>query len=236
MRLQKKNLYCSFRNRGEHYVYTGEYELAVQDLSKYIEFEPDYSAYAYESRAQAYNELKQYDRAVQDLNKAREIMTDDDSSYGVYRLYLARGLLYGRLKQYDLAIQDFNKVMTADPNDYASYLSRGVAYFFLKKYELAIQDLDKAIELFDENYIDTRDPDYFMSSLKFDICAMHFVRSLAHQALGKKEKALFDFAKIRKLDPTGETIHEQVEILYQQLGDKEAQDVLKKAKQLGYNG
>jgi tetratricopeptide (TPR) repeat protein len=82
----------------------GQWELAITNLSKAVELEPNYT-YAYSNRAYSYLNMWELDKAIADYSKAIEL----DSSYAL--AYYNRGLAYYNNGQSDLAIADFNKAI-----------------------------------------------------------------------------------------------------------------------------
>jgi tetratricopeptide (TPR) repeat protein/S1-C subfamily serine protease len=126
--------------RGSNYSLQKKYELALDDLNKAIELNPNY-AMAYSVRATHYSSQQKYELALADYNKAIEL----NPNYGLY--YRGRGLNYLLQQKYELALADYNKAIELNPNDAGAYASRGNLYHRQQKYELALADYNKAINL-----------------------------------------------------------------------------------------
>ena len=163
-----------YYSRGVAYKHIEQYELAIQEYKKAIEFHSNDSV-VYNSRANAYNKLKKYKQDIQDIEEAIQFNSNDAETYynlgSIYKdfeqyepairnytkaielnsnyldAYNNRGLIYKNLGQYDSAIEDFNKVIQLEPNNDYAYVNRGNSYSILKQYEQAIDDYNKAIEL-----------------------------------------------------------------------------------------
>ena len=88
-----------YYERGRPYSSQGNYQLAIQDLSKFIELEPEYPG-AYFQRGFIYNSLGNYELAVRDYNKCIEL--DPDDRYA----YCNRGEVQLHLSEWDLARAD----------------------------------------------------------------------------------------------------------------------------------
>ena len=94
-------LYILYSDRGELYRWQGQYEKAVADYKKALEFKPDYYI-IWNNLGLAYTGMKNYGPAVSCFNKALEI----NSTFATG--YLNRGLVYLRLRENDKAADDFH--------------------------------------------------------------------------------------------------------------------------------
>jgi len=140
------NNYLAYELRGIAYSEKGQFQRAIQDYSKAIQFyegiqlQHDYSSVFF-NRAMAYSSLRQYQPAIEDYNKAILMNSDFAEAYN------NRGRIYGQLGQYQLAIDDFNKVIDINPEHEKAYNNRGLAFNALRQYQNAFKDFTTAIKL-----------------------------------------------------------------------------------------
>jgi tetratricopeptide (TPR) repeat protein len=92
-------------SRGDAYYNKGNYDQAIEDYTKAINFNPD-SAIEYCYRGDAYKNKGNYDQAIADYTKA--ISFDPNNM----EAYFGRGVAYKSKGNYDLAIADYNKAIT----------------------------------------------------------------------------------------------------------------------------
>ncbi len=114
-----------------------QYEAAVADYDKAIEFSP--SADLYDDRGFAKYSLGQYEAAIADYDKAIEFNPSAN-------LYNNRGFAKYSLGQYEAAVADYDKAIEFSPSA-RLYRSRGAIKYSLGQYEAAVADFDKAIEI-----------------------------------------------------------------------------------------
>ena len=128
---------------GRAYAYDDlkDYQKAIEDCTKAVQFDSPRLVDAYNNRGEAYRKSGIYAKAIEDYNKAIEL----NSNY--FRAYSNRGIAYRSLGNYDKAFADYNKAIELNPNYEYVYNNRGWAYYCLKQYEKALKDFDKAIEL-----------------------------------------------------------------------------------------
>ena len=135
---------ASYHSRGFTRFSKDQYDSAIADFTKAIEFDPNFLV-AYYNRGVAYFDLDKYDLAIPDLSKAMELGLKGKGAYYI------RGLAYSRNGQYDLAIDDFSKVIELDPQEAVNYNNRGVIYLLNGQYKQTVADLSKAMELDPKN-------------------------------------------------------------------------------------
>ena len=234
-----------YNNRGCAYSDLGQYERAIQDYNKALEFKQH--EFMYNNRGNAYKDLKQYERAIQDYNKAIEINPN------LSEAYTNRGVAYRNLGQKERAIQDYNKAIELNPNYAGAYCNRGNAYYDLGQKELAIQDYNKAIELnpnlaeaynnrgnayYDLGQKELAIQDYNKAiELNPNYAEAYCNRGGAYALLGNFNQAIADVSKAIELKPNNPISYSLRGICYQELGEEaKAQADFTKAKQLGYNG
>ncbi|MBP7056270.1 MAG: tetratricopeptide repeat protein [Candidatus Omnitrophica bacterium] len=165
-----------YKKRGIEYVGSGQYDLAITELTKAIELDPRDPG-AYSNRGAAYVELGEPDKAILDLTKAIELDAKDVGAYTY------RGLAYGMVNQPDNAIADYNMAIELGSKDALVYSNRGVEYLRLNQYSKALMDLTKAIEL---------DPNFAPSYVN---------RGILNMGSGQYYDAIADFTKAIELDP-----------------------------------
>jgi tetratricopeptide (TPR) repeat protein len=129
--------YC---DQGKSYYKQKDYDKAVVQFTKAIEFKPHY-AHAYYHRGLVYYDQKEYSKAIADYNKALEINPK------LFQTYHNRGNTYYNQKEHDKAIADYNKALEIKPDLAIAYNNRGRAYNKQKKYDKAIADWEQTIKL-----------------------------------------------------------------------------------------
>jgi len=102
-----------------------DYQMAIQDLTKFIEINPTNSEFtlsdAYSLRATVKTFLYEFENALKDHNKAIEI----DPTFT--KSFFERGVLKDILQDYDGAIDDFTKMIENDSTDAVAYYYRGMS-------------------------------------------------------------------------------------------------------------
>ena len=84
-----------YYNRGTAYSTIGEYDRAIEDLTKAIELRPNDSR-AYYNRGGTFIDKQFYELAIRDFDRALNLSPDDPS------LYLLRGVAHIEKQEYDL--------------------------------------------------------------------------------------------------------------------------------------
>jgi tetratricopeptide (TPR) repeat protein len=136
---QNPNDADAYFRRGMAYSSKGDYERAIQDLTKSIALEP--VSEAYNNRGYIYAERGNYNQAISDFNKSIELDPEHASSY--YNL----GVAYSNLEDYQQAIACFSNSIKIEPDKAITYHARGMAYNHIKESNKAINDFNKAIEM-----------------------------------------------------------------------------------------
>ena len=121
--LSKQELADAYIHRGNARRFTGEYDLAIIDLTKALELNPVDDGFSYRSnikdvylcRGLAFGEKGDYDHALEDYNSAIKI----DPQYGV--LYTYRGDVWSRKGNYYKAIEDYNRAIDIWPDEPDAY-------------------------------------------------------------------------------------------------------------------
>lgn len=133
-----------FYNRAVAYRSIRKYELAVTDLDKILELNPNLPLSLwmefYFTRGTILQEKGDYDMALDNLDKAISL-NPNNANY-----YLHRANTYTLLKKYDLAIADYNKSLEIMPFALTFY-NRARLYDEKREFGQSIKDYTKAIEL-----------------------------------------------------------------------------------------
>lgn len=135
-----------YESRANYYGEMGNRAKAIEDLTKYIEFYPEFH-YAYYRRGWYKHLDLQHEAAIEDFNLA--IMLDSTYNYA----YDGRGRSYYSLGKMELAKADFEKILSFDtiPNDNSCASS---AYHFLGLDSLAIEYMLRTLEKDSTAYYD----------------------------------------------------------------------------------
>jgi len=150
----------------------GHYSLAIDELTKAIQFDPT-TAIVYLLRGGAFYKKGDLDLALADLNRAIEL--DPNLAAAFYN----RGSVYYYKKEFDRAINDFSRSIAIDDTDPGAFHNRGCAYMMKGQYYQAIEDISRSIML------DPRDPRVYCS------------RGGAYTQTGQLLKAAEDFRKAK---------------------------------------
>lgn len=88
-----------------------DYNNAIADFSKYIQFNPDFAS-GYADRAEVYMIMEDYESAIEDYTNAIELSPDPTSyspfNWIVSSYYDQRGLAYSKLGNKEKALDDYN--------------------------------------------------------------------------------------------------------------------------------
>lgn len=127
--------------RGDAAAAKGNFSQAFEEITKAIEFAPDY-AYAYFDRGSIYLFIrKDYVAAIADFDKAISL---DPNYFGAYN---GRGLAFHNSKQYEKAISDFSKSLELKPKWSHTYSFRADSYEKLGDKARAAADRTKFNEI-----------------------------------------------------------------------------------------
>ncbi len=133
-----------FQYRGECYYNLNDYENALEDYSKAIEYN-NQNAEVYSDRGLMLLNNEEIELAKQDYEKALEI-SPNDLDY----LYVHAFLLQ-RMNDMENSLKEFNKILEIDKNYVDAYLSRADIYIYLNDIDKACSDFEEAKKLGDEN-------------------------------------------------------------------------------------
>jgi tetratricopeptide (TPR) repeat protein len=128
-----------YSNRGDNYLSSGNYDLAIVEYTKAIDLDPALASLYY-NRGLAYSIEEKYDLAIDDYTKSIEI----DPEYA--DTYNNRCRIYYLLGKYEKALPDCEKALSLAPNtDYMLDL-RASIYVALDRKEEAIKDFEHILE------------------------------------------------------------------------------------------
>ena len=194
--------------RSECYRELGLYDLAIADISKLLEKEPDF--YYYCQRGFCYHLSGDLDSAIADYTAAIEEAPKE--SFGYYR----RGWCYEMKGDRKKALEDYNTGI--EMND-------GYPYLHLMRGELLLQEGDKAAAIKDFEAV--VDLDTVVTDGSCRHYALHF--------LGKDKEAEEWMEKVIALDPDYAGNYYDKACLYARIGKlDESVASLKKAFEMGY--
>lgn len=127
-------------SRGAALSKRGEQTLALQDINKALELNPQY-ALAYYNRGKIYAGLGENSRAIEDFTTAIKMNPKHEKSF------LERGIVQSKQGQLTQALEDFNAALMLDPNDAGAYNNRGIVYKKMGQWEQALKEYDRAIAI-----------------------------------------------------------------------------------------
>jgi protein O-mannosyl-transferase len=191
------NVPLAWLNRGIAYAKINELDKAIDDISKAIQLDSDYSkadrnlAKAYYNRGNMYMNNRELNKAVYDFGKSIEINPENP------RVYYNRGNVFSDLQEYEKALTDYSKAIELDPSDAKPYINRGMVYGSLKQFDKALNDFEKA-EKVSPNSEETL-----------------FNRGLLYMNMGNYENAIQTFSKFLQLNPQdGEALYHRGYLLF----------------------
>ena len=157
-------------------------DLAIKACTQIIKGEKrekrDEVAQAYSNRGFAYAERGQLDRAIRDYNQSLKHNPKDDN------VYHYRGVAYLKKRQYARAVSEFDKALKIEPYNAFAHEDRALALLEWKKPKSGLYAVNKAIKLNPEQ------------------ASFYATRGRIHETMGKKEKAIQDYASAHHLSPT----------------------------------
>ena len=158
-----------FRWGNIHY-HSKQYQLAIDNFDKVLDFEDFAEAYYCRALAQyGLGEDSAYEKAIDDYTAAIERKKDYTEAY------YQRGLAYFAREQYQEAIDDYTAAIERKKDYAEAYYQRGLAYFAREQYQEAIDDYTAAIER------------------KKDYAEAYHSRGLAWETQGQNDNAESDF-------------------------------------------
>jgi tetratricopeptide (TPR) repeat protein len=130
----------AYDERASAYSNLKQYDLAIADLKRYVELNPDRPG-SRTNLAALYQRAGKYQEALQTLNDQHVLFPDED-------IYQNRALAYVALGQYDKALADSTKsIKMMDTPRPGPYFNRALVYEKLGRYKEAIADCKKVLEI-----------------------------------------------------------------------------------------
>jgi len=124
--------------RGTLYRHMGQYENAVEDLTRYTTLAPG-TPKDYINRGLAFRILKKYDPAISDLSRAVRMRPGNEDAY------IHRGVTYLEAGNYNIALADFKKAVKIAPKN--PYVYQAMAWLYAACPNSDFRDGVKAVEL-----------------------------------------------------------------------------------------
>ncbi|MBC7996394.1 MAG: tetratricopeptide repeat protein [Leptolyngbya sp.] len=152
------------------------WEEAVADESKVIQYSKDPPINALINRIRYYRSKKKFDLAIADQNKIMAYMPGKDG------LFRNRSLIYEEKGDYEKAKQDINRFLKAFPRTEDALSSRARLNLHLKLYSDALRDVTEAIVI-----VPTLSSSYEL-------------RASIYDAMGKAKEAARDRATAKEID------------------------------------
>lgn len=172
----------SYRGRAEILALRGEYDDALDDLTKAVSIDPGNSE-VFAQRGEVHLLNGDPEAAVEDYTIALEISPES------YAYYIKRGTAYSTNEDYGSAVADFTGALVFEPNSIEAHTLRARAYTAQELYSFAIDDYDRAIELAP------------------DTAELYVERGYLYLGTEETEDALDDFQKAVELDPFSPTTY-----------------------------
>lgn len=142
LELDSSNPLFYFRRSGIRGKYLLDFEGAIEDCTKGIEYHSDshddWNLHAlYVNRGYFKNKIEDFTGAIKDLNEAIKINSENSNAY------VNRGSSKENLGDIRGAILDYSKAIQFDPENAQAYSNRGKCKGMLENYESGILDLNK---------------------------------------------------------------------------------------------
>jgi WD40 repeat protein/Tfp pilus assembly protein PilF len=189
-----------YLKRGQEYIGTKNYNLAIIDLTEAIKLKPN-SFEAHKFRGDAYYYSRQYDRAIEDYNNAIALDTND------FRPWNNLGNVYKMKGDIDQAIDYYSESVLRNPNYFYSWYYRGELYQIKGDLDQAIEDYSKVI-LLNPNY-----PNAWYN------------RGGLYQRKGYPDQAIEDYRRAIALDQKLRLASERLKLLNNRTNHSERPDV-----------
>lgn len=158
----------------------GNYEQAIESLSKVIEMNSYYSD-AYNYQGMAYFHLKKYQEAIEKYTLAIHVA-------GIAKVvpqdtyYLNRAQAYVAIREYMKSVDDYTEYLKINPNNVFVHIERGSSYNFLEQYDEALSDYLQALKL---------EPDLILA---------HLACGMVYYNMGRYEESIDAFSQVLRSD------------------------------------
>ena len=193
----------AYKDLGQHAYENDDYDNALEDLSRAIDFETG-DAGVYYLRGLVYVSKEENENAFKDFDKAIELNFDSAE------LYFNRGYLYQQQDRYSNAINDYDTAIHKKEDYAEAYYRRGQSRYHLDQVEEALEDFAEAI------------------TLRSDYFDAYFERGLVLKELQEYSTALDDFSRAIEINPNDISvfINRSQTLYYLQRFDDARQDLL----------
>jgi tetratricopeptide (TPR) repeat protein len=132
---------ATYIRRGYAFVALKQYEKALNDFTKTIEFNTTFKPYAFNNRANVKRLLKDYEGALKDVNES--ISIDSLNAFA----YSNRGLILLEMNGPQAAQKDLDRAIELNNQVAELYFNRAAYYDVLGQYDKSIADYAKAQDL-----------------------------------------------------------------------------------------
>ena len=199
------NFNVLYNNRASSYYSLGEYELALADLNRFIEHEPN-NPEGYVARATVYTQQGRGAEAKSDAILAVELGVDPTRFQALLEEIKSRAVDLEAKGQLVEAIAEYDAAIRINPQDALAYSSRGAIYNKLGQHQQAVESLTQAIGV----------------NPNFNV--LYNNRSSSYYSLGEYELALEDLNRFIEGEPNNADGYVGRAMVYTQLGrDEEAE-------------
>lgn len=218
----------SYMKKGNGYLSVGNYEKALEYLSKALEMKPNYAP-AWTLKARVYDRMGEYDLALEAAKKALEFNINKED------LWLTLGNALSRLGRYEEEIECYDRALSLNEKFPEAWNNKGIALYNMKRYEEAIDCYDRALKLDPNNEKTYNNKGVALKALGKDSEALECYdkalsirskfmdawvnKALLLQKLGAHEDALSCFDSILEVQPDNELIWYQKGLSYMSSGD-----------------
>ncbi len=125
---------------GEDFIMAGNYEDAVDQLTKAVELEPDMEK-AYLARADAYEHMNKLAEAAADFDRAGTFLDKKPE------VFFNAGRLYYEIQEYDKSLERLDRAIALKKNFVEPYQVKARVLLALERYDEALKEIDMAIDL-----------------------------------------------------------------------------------------
>lgn len=130
-------------------------DLAIENLKKAIEIDPEYSP-AYRELIDIYQEEKKYDKVTPLLETYTNLVADDIEAKVRFV-----GFMFRQARDFDRTIEEANKVLEIEPDNYRMHRWKGYALVEKEQYAEGLASLKKFFENIGEDRTYFTDFDYY---------------------------------------------------------------------------
>ena len=192
--MARSNWPFALGSRGEAYRQKGDYDRALADLDKSIDFNPR-DGFVLGGRGEVHRFKGQLDRALADFDAAISLNPRDDFAFA------RRGEVYREKGVLDRAMADLSEAIRLNPRNEFAYASRGEGYRQKADFKRAIADLNEAIRL---------NPRYGWAYGR---------RGEAYRGKGDLDRAIADLGEAIRLNPRDDFAYASRGEVYRQKDD-----------------